>query len=101
MLLTLEIDLNVDYHETGDNKVSLLSACFPGFTQNILQFLSVNEQDNLQQALEDAYHQAAIDKVEALLERKAMAGDARREIAKEYQREALAERQAQRGGRLA
>jgi hypothetical protein len=99
MILTIEIDLDVDYHESNDNQVTLVSACFPGLTQNILQFLSTNEQDLLQQALEEAYHQAAIDKVEALLERKAMAGDARREMAREIQQETLRELAAQRGAR--
>ena len=70
MLLSIEIDLEVGYNESCDNQVSLKSACFPGNTQNILQFLSVSEQDNLQQALEDAYHKAAIEKVERLLDRK-------------------------------
>ena len=100
MRLTIEIDLDVDYNETGDNQVSLISATFCGYTQNVLQFLSVTEQDNLQQALEEAYHQEAIDKVQRLLDRKAMAGDVRREIAREFQQEALAERQAQRGVRI-
>lgn len=99
MILTIEVDFDVDYNETCDNQVSLKSVCFPGLSQNILQFLSVTEQDNLQQALEDQYHQAAIDKVQRLLERKAMSGDARREIARDFQRQALAEGVSQRGVR--
>jgi len=100
MILTIEIDLDVDYNESCDNQVSLKSACFPGNTQNILQFLSVSEQDNLQQALEDAYQQAAIDKVEALIQRKEMACDNRRDMVREFHQETVRELILQRGVRI-
>jgi hypothetical protein len=72
MLLSITIELETDYNESCDSHVSVVSACFPGYTQNILQFLSPSEQDDLQEALEDAYKKEAIKKVEELLHRKPM-----------------------------
>jgi hypothetical protein len=62
-------------------------------------FLPKGECERLQQELEQAYEQAAIDKVQRLLERKAMAADRHHEMAREIQQETLQEREAQRGMR--
>lgn len=96
MRIFIEVDFDADYHESDNGTVSLQGLRFVGHQQNILQYLSKSEQDAAQQALEDEVEKAAVDKVQRLLEKKAMRAD----IARECQRETLAEQQAQRGVRL-
>jgi hypothetical protein len=93
----IEVDFDVEFHEYDNGTVRLEVLRFVGHQQNVLQYLSPSEQDAAQQALEDEVEKAAIDKVQRLLEQKAMRAD----IAREFQQEALAERQAQRGVQLA
>jgi hypothetical protein len=67
----------------------------PGCVQNLLPYLSPVEQVKAQAEIESAVERAVIEKADAIRERKEMRGD----IAREFQREELASREAQRGSR--
>lgn len=95
MIIPIEIEFDIDVHEYDDGRVAIEAIRFPGCTQNLMQFMAIHEQDQAQQAVEDAHEKAAIEKVERLLEKKAMRAD----IAREFQQETLRELQLQRGVR--
>jgi len=95
MIIPIEIEFEIDVHEY-ESSVGIDAIRFPGCVQNLMLFMSKSELDQAQQAVEDEYERQAIKKVETLLEKKAMRAD----IAREYQKEALAELQLQRGVRL-
>ena len=69
MRLTIELELEADYHENTDATVVLEFLSFPGSQWNMLAYLSPEEREKAQEALEDAYRKDAIDKAEALLGR--------------------------------
>ena len=100
MRLFIENEFDVTTHEFDDGRIEVTEIRFVGCNQNLMPFMSKLAIAQAQARAEDTQEQAAIAKVELLLERKAMACDSRREIAREFQQEALAERQAQRGVRI-
>jgi hypothetical protein len=95
MRLNLELELIPEYHETTDGDVRLEGLRFSGCNQNVLIFLSAEEQAQAQAALEEAHRQEAVDKVRRLL-----AADNHREMVLEIQQETMRELEAQRGLRV-
>jgi len=69
MKLNLEVELIPEWDEINDDVV-LTALRFPGCNQNVLIFLSTAEQKEAQEALESAVQDAAIARVEMLLERR-------------------------------
>lgn len=95
MKITIELELEAKHHEYDDGRVEIYELTFVGCNQNLLPFLSISEQDAAQQAVEDEVEKALEEKHARIRERKEMRGD----IAREFQREELASREAQRGVR--
>lgn len=83
MRLTIELDLDATFYEDNNDNVRLEVLTFPGSNQNIMPYLSQDELTKAQAELENAYEQAAIDKAAAIRERREMAGDFRRELARD------------------
>lgn len=104
MKIWLELDLEATHHEFDNGTVKVETVTFPGCSQNLLPFMSVTEQDQAQQAVEDAVEKALIDKALAIRDRKDMMADNRREyladIAMEARAEHMASTNAQRGAKL-
>lgn len=96
MKITIEVEFDADY----DIDSGLQGLYFDGCTQNVEIFLSPEELVQAQCAAESEYERQLIAKVDAIRERQEIIGDCRREtardIALEYQREALAEGMNQR-----
>lgn len=99
MKITIEVEFEADCHVSGDDKVTLQALRFPGCVQNLLPYLSPVEQVKAQAELECAVENLAMATADAIRERREMAGDYRREIAREFQAEALREGVVQRGVR--
>jgi hypothetical protein len=99
MRITIEVEFEADCNVSGDDKVTLQALRFPGCKQNLLPYLSKVEQVKAQAELESQVEQLAMATADAIRERREMAGDYRREIAREFQREELASRESQRGFR--
>jgi hypothetical protein len=99
MKILLELELDAQYFEDGNDRVTLEAVRFPGCGQNLMPYMSPVELIKAQAELENAVEQAAISKAEAIRERRELVGDCRREIALEFQREELASRASQRGSR--
>lgn len=83
MRITVEIEFDVEVYESDNGRVFVQGARFPGCKQNLHPYLSESEKIRLQAELECAVEQAAIDKAVAIRERREMAGDYRREIARD------------------
>jgi len=83
MRITLELELEATFYERDNGDVRLEMLCFPGSTHNILPFLSPVESIKAQAELESAVEQAAINRAVAIQERRQMAGDYRREQARD------------------
>jgi len=84
----VECEFEVDYHEYNNNgHVKLETLTFPGCTQNLLPFMSESEQALAQQFTEDEVAKLLEAELAALRERKEMRAD----IARDFQRETLAE----------
>jgi hypothetical protein len=87
MKICIEVELIPEYHES-DSTVKLEGLRFPGCSQNVLIFMSTAEQARAQQLLEEAVQDSAIERVERLLERKAMKGDVVRDLRKDERKSA-------------
>jgi hypothetical protein len=70
MKLNFELELVADYHESCDDKITLTSLSFPGSRINLLPYLSPTEKARAWQELREAVQDAAIAKVERLLEQR-------------------------------
>jgi len=79
MKITVELDLDATYHERDNGDLLLEVLTFPGCNQNLLPFLSVNEQQRAQEALTEQHDTKLILAAQEAAERREMAGDARRE----------------------
>ena len=89
MKITVELDLDATYHERDNGDLLLEVLTFPGCNQNLLPFLSVNEQQRAQEALreqqraQEALREQHDTKLmlasQEAAERRQVAGDARRE----------------------
>jgi len=96
MKIYIELELEATHHEFDNGTVRLETLTFPGCNQNLLPFMSVAEQDQAQQAVEDEVEKTGADKLAKLRELKEMRCD----IAREFQQETLQELSQQRGVRL-
>lgn len=96
LYLNIELELEPTYYEDNNGNVRLEMLRFPNSTHNVMPFLSQSELVRAQAELENAVEQYVIDKAIAIAERREMAGDYRRELAMDMQREALREGAAQR-----
>ena len=79
MRITIELDLDATYHERDNGDLLLEVLTFPGCNQNLLPFLSVNEQQRAQEALREQHDTKLMLASQDAAERREMAGDARRE----------------------
>jgi hypothetical protein len=70
MKLNIELELVADYHEDDNDRVTLTSLSFPDCSQNLMVFMSPEKIEEAQQALIEAVQDAAIYKVEQLLEQR-------------------------------
>ena len=79
MRITIELDLDATYHERDNGDLLLEVLTFPGCNQNLLPFLSVNEQQRAQEALREQHDTKLMLASQDAAERRQVAGDARRE----------------------
>jgi hypothetical protein len=79
MKITVELDLDATFHERDNGDLLLEVLTFPGCNQNLLPFLSVNEQQRAQEALREQCDTKLMLASQEAAERREMAGDARRE----------------------
>jgi len=79
MRITIELDLDATYHERDNGDLLLEVLTFPGCNQNLLPFLSVNEQQRAQEALREQHDTKLMLAAQEAAERREMAGDFRRE----------------------
>jgi hypothetical protein len=70
MELHIEVKLVAEYDEDCDGNATLTALRFPSCTQNVLIFMSPAEQQTAQESLVEAVQDAAIAKVERLLEQR-------------------------------
>jgi hypothetical protein len=70
MKLNIELELVADYHEDDNDRVTLTSLSFPDCSQNLMVFMSPEKIEEAQEALREAVQDAAIAKVERLLEQR-------------------------------
>ncbi len=70
MKLFIELELEASYHEHDNDTVTLESLTFEGCSQNLLPFMSDEKKAEAQALLEDAWQDAAIAKVERLIEQR-------------------------------
>jgi len=78
MRITVEIDLDATFYES-DRGVKLEMLCFPGCGQNLMPFMTPNEIERAQEALEEQYDTKLMLKAQEAVERRQVAGDFRRE----------------------
>jgi len=83
MRIYIEVDFDAEYFEDNNDRVTLQALRLPGCRQNLLPNLSPEERASAQTALENAYEQAAIDKVIALCEKHEMRAEMRRDRARD------------------
>lgn len=83
MILPIELELVASFHEHDNDTVTLESLTFEGCSQNLLPFMSDEKKAEAQALLEEAWQDAAIAKVERLLEKRAMRGDFLRDQARD------------------
>ena len=79
MKITVELDLDATYHERDNGDLLLEVLTFPGCNQNLLPFLSVNEQQRAQEALREQHDTKLMLASQDAAERRQVAGDIRRE----------------------
>ena len=88
---TIEDLFEVDFHEHDNDTVEIISICFPGCTQNMMHDMSPAALESALASIQERYIDEAIEKVQRLIELRAMRGDNARD---------LQEGQAQRGPKL-
>ena len=79
MRITIEVDFEVEEHIDNNNNVTIRAMRLPGSRQNLMPNLSPQEIARAQQEVEAMITQAALIMADAILERRQVAGDARRE----------------------
>jgi hypothetical protein len=79
MRITIEVDFEADEHVDNNDGVTITALRFPGCQQNLLPYLSPVEQAKAVAMVSCLIEQAAIDKADAIRERREMAGDFRRD----------------------
>lgn len=70
MKLFIELELEADYHEHDNDTVTLERLTFPDCCQNLLTFMNDAQKAQAQALLEEAWQDAAIAKVERLIEKR-------------------------------
>jgi hypothetical protein len=78
MRITVELDLDATFYES-DKGVKLEVLSFPGCGQNLLPFMTPNEIERAQEALEEQHDTKLMLKAQEAAERRQVAGDFRRE----------------------
>ncbi len=78
MRITVEIDLDATFYES-DKGVKLEMLSFPGASQNLLPFMTPNEIERAQEALEEQHDTKLMLKAQEAAERREMAREDRRE----------------------
>jgi len=79
MRITIEVDFEVEEHIDNNNNVTIRAMRLPDCRQNLMPNLSPQEIARAQQEVESMITQAALIMADAILERRQVAGDARRE----------------------
>jgi len=79
MRITIEVDFEVEEHIDNNNNVTIRAMRMPDCRQNLMPNLSPQEIARAQQEVESMITQAALIMADAILERRQVAGDARRE----------------------
>jgi len=79
MRITIEVDFEVEEHIDNNNNVTIRAMRLPDCRQNLMPNLSPQEIARAHQEVESMITQAALIMADAILERRQVAGDARRE----------------------
>ena len=79
MKITVELDLDATYHERDNGDLLLEVLTFPGCNQNLLPFLSVNEQQRAQEALTEQHDTKLMLAAQDAAERREIAREDRRD----------------------
>jgi hypothetical protein len=82
MRIAVELDLDITYCEYSRG-IELEAVRFPGETLNLLPHMDSMARINVQAEVEAAVEKAALEKAIAIAERREMAGDHRRDLARD------------------